>query len=131
MLTVVGGKLTTYRRMAQDTVDRIAPGRRSRTAALPLVGAAPASVLKALDVPDRLRRRYGVEAPAVMSLASGDPTLLRPLAGGIAALGVEIVFGVLHEGARTLDDLLDRRVRLGLVPAERHAAEEAAARLVG
>jgi len=130
MLTVVGGKLTTYRRMAQDTVDRIAPGRPSRTAELPLVGAAPPSVLKALDVPDRLRRRYGVEAPAVVSLASRDPALLRPLADGVAALGVEIVFGVLHEGARTLDDLLDRRVRLGLVPAERHAAEEAAARLV-
>jgi glycerol-3-phosphate dehydrogenase len=132
MVTVVGGKLTTYRRMAQDTVDRIvAAGRRSRTAALPLVGAAPRAVLRGLDVPERLMRRYGIEAPAVMSLAGGDPSLLQPLADGVAALGVEILFGVLHEGARTLDDLLDRRVRLGLVPAERHAAEAAAARLVG
>ena len=131
MVTVVGGKLTTYRRMAQDTVDHIAPGRPSRTAALPLVGAAPAAVLRALEVPDRLRHRYGVEAPSVMALGDGDPSLLRPLAGGVTALGVEIVFGVLHEGARTLDDVLDRRVRLGLVPAERRAAEEAAARLVG
>jgi glycerol-3-phosphate dehydrogenase len=65
-----------------------------------------------------------------MALANGDPSLLQPLAGGVAALGVEVMFGVLHEGARTLDDLLDRRVRLGLVPAERRAAEEAAARLV-
>ena len=130
MVTVVGGKLTTYRRMAQDTVDRIAPDRRSRTAALPLVGAAPPSVVRGLDVPERLRRRYGIEAPAVMSLAAGDPSLLGPLAEGVAALGVEILFGVLHEGARTLDDLLDRRVRLGLVPADRRAAESAAARLV-
>jgi glycerol-3-phosphate dehydrogenase len=131
MVTVVGGKLTTYRRMAQDTVDRIVHGGpRSRTAALPLVGAAPLSVLRSLDVPERLKRRYGVEAPAVMSLASGDPALLEPLTGGVAALGVEILFGVLHEGARTLDDLLDRRVRLGLVPAERRAAEAAAARIV-
>jgi glycerol-3-phosphate dehydrogenase len=130
MVTVVGGKLTTYRRMAQDTVDRIASGRRSRTAALPLVGAAPLPVLRGLDVPERLMRRYGIEAPVVMSLADGDPSLLRPLADGVAALGVEILFGLLHEGARTLDDLLDRRVRLGLVPAERRAAEAAAARLV-
>jgi glycerol-3-phosphate dehydrogenase len=130
MITVVGGKLTTYRRMAQDTVDRLAPDRRSRTSALPLVGAGPPSVLRGLDVPGRLRRRYGVEAPAVMSLAGGDPSLLRPLAEGVAALGVEILFGVLHEGARTLDDLLDRRVRLGLVAAERRAAQRAAADLV-
>ncbi len=130
MVTVVGGKLTTYRRMAQDTVDRIAPERPSRTAALPLVGAAPLPVLRDLDVPERLMRRYGIEAPVVVSLADADPSLLRPLADGVAALGVEILFGVLHEGARTLDDLLDRRVRLGLVPAERRAAEAAAARLV-
>ncbi|HEY6470296.1 MAG TPA: glycerol-3-phosphate dehydrogenase/oxidase [Candidatus Dormibacteraeota bacterium] len=130
LVTVVGGKLTTYRRMAQDTVDRIAPGLRSRTAALPLVGSAPLSVLRGLDVPARLTRRYGVEAPAVLSLADGDPSLLQPLADGVAALGVELLFGVLHEGARTLDDLLDRRVRLGLVPAERRAAEAAAARIV-
>ncbi len=130
MVTVVGGKLTTYRRMAQDTVDRIAPDRSSTTADLPLVGAAPPSVLRSLDVPKRLLRRYGIEAPAVMSLAARDSSLLRPLADGVAALGVEILFGVLHEGARTLEDLLDRRVRLGLVPAERRAAEEAAARLV-
>jgi glycerol-3-phosphate dehydrogenase len=132
MVTVVGGKLTTYRRMAQDTVDRILNGGpRSRTAGLPLVGAAPLSVLRSLDAPERLKRRYGVEAPAVMSLANGDSALLEPLAGGVAALGVEILFGVLHEGARTLDDLLDRRVRLGLVPAERRAVEAAAARLIG
>lgn len=130
LVTVVGGKLTTYRRMAQDTVDRIAPGRRSATAALPLVGAAPRSVLRGLDVPARLMRRYGVEATAVLALAQGNPSLLQPLADGVAALGVELLFGVLHEGARTLDDLLDRRVRLGLVPSERRAAEEAAARLV-
>jgi glycerol-3-phosphate dehydrogenase len=130
MVTVVGGKLTTYRRMAQDTVDRIAPGVRSRTAGLPLVGAAPPSVLSGLEAPERVVRRYGIEAPAVMSLASGDPSLAQPIADGVAALGVELLFGVLHEGARTLDDLLDRRVRLGLVPSERRAAEAAAARLL-
>jgi glycerol-3-phosphate dehydrogenase len=131
MVTVVGGKLTTYRRMAQDTVDRVlgGAGPRSVTARLPLVGAAPVSVLRSLDAPERLVRRYGIEAPVVASLAGGDPTLLEPLAEGVPALGVEILFGLRHEGALTLDDLLDRRVRLGLIPAERAAAETAAARL--
>jgi glycerol-3-phosphate dehydrogenase len=131
MVTVVGGKLTTYRRMAQDTLDRLlrGGGARSVTARLPLVGAAPPAVLQRLEAPERLVRRYGIEAPAVASLAAGDPTLLQPLAEGVSALGVEILFGLRHEGALTLDDLLDRRVRLGLIPAERAAAETAVARL--
>jgi glycerol-3-phosphate dehydrogenase len=131
MVTVVGGKLTTYRRMAQDTVDRVlgGTGPRSVTSRLPLVGAAPLPVLRGLNAPERLIRRYGIEAPAVAALAEGDPTLLDPLAPGVTALGVEILFGLGHEGALTLDDLLDRRVRLGLVPAERDAAEAAAAKL--
>ncbi|MGA7987445.1 MAG: glycerol-3-phosphate dehydrogenase/oxidase [Candidatus Dormiibacterota bacterium] len=131
MVTVVGGKLTTYRRMAQDTVDRLLDGTGpgSVTARLPLVGAAPLPVLRGLDAPERLIRRYGIEAPAVASIADEDPALLRPLADGVTALGVEILFGLRHEGALTIDDLLDRRVRLGLIPAERAAAESAVARL--
>ena len=130
--TVVGGKLTTYRRMAQDTMDRVlgphAP--RCRTARLPLVGAAPDDVLRSLRAPERLVRRYGLEAPAVAALAAGDPQLLEPIAAGLPVLGVELAFGLEHEGALTVDDLLDRRVRLGLVPAERRAAEAAAADLL-
>lgn len=130
VITVVGGKLTTYRRMAQDTVDRLTGVRqRSRTARLPLVGAAPRDVLRAIAAPRRLVRRYGIEAPAVASLAGRDPSLLEPIAPGVQVLGVELLFGLSSEGAITLDDLLDRRVRLGLVPAQRRAAEAAAARL--
>lgn len=132
IVTVVGGKLTTYRHMAQQTVDRVVghqPGG-SRTAHLPLVGAAPPWMLHTLRGPQRLVRRYGVEAAAVASLARGDDRLLQPVAPGVPTLGVELAFGVEHEGALTVDDLLDRRVRLGLVPERRRAAEGAAAFLL-
>jgi len=75
-------------------------------------------------------RRYGIEAPAVASLAGGDASLLQPLAPGVTALGVELLFGLRHEGALNLDDLLDRRVRLSLVPSERGSVEAAAAALL-
>ena len=132
VVTVVGGKLTTYRHMAQQALDR-AVGRsapRSRTARLPLVGAAPPSVLHALHEVPRLVRRYGVEAGIVAGMASGDARLLEPVAPGVPVLGVELAFGVEHEGALTVDDLLDRRVRLGQVPEQRRAAESAAAFLL-
>jgi glycerol-3-phosphate dehydrogenase len=133
MLTLVGGKLTTYRRMAQDVVDRIVGrhgGPRSTTASLPLLGAAaiPASAVRLL--PPRLVRRFGSEAPLVAALAAGDASLLEPLFAGTPVLGVELVFGVHHEGAMDIDDLLDRRVRLGLVPAERRRAEPFAIQLL-
>ena len=132
MVTVVGGKLTTYRRMAQDTVDRLVGGAgpRSRTSTLPLIGAAPGNILRGVAAPERLVRRYGIEAVAVAALARGDPALLRPVVPGVAALGVELLFGLRHEGALNLDDLLDRRVRLSLVPSERRSAEAAAAAVI-
>jgi glycerol-3-phosphate dehydrogenase len=129
MVTVVGGKLTTYRRMAQDTVDRLLEEERRpcRTERLPLVGAAPHDILRRIRAPARLVRRYGIEAPAVASEAGADVSLLEPIAEGVPVLGVELLFGLHHEGALTIDDLLDRRTRLGLIPAERVAAEAATA----
>jgi len=126
-LSIVGGKLTTYRRMAQDAVDLIAarPGVRAgrcSTHRLPLAGARGAP---AAGLPPRLGRRYGSEAAAVAALADGRPELLEPLAPGLPACGAELRFGLEHEGALTLADLLDRRTRLGLVPERRLAAEAA------
>jgi glycerol-3-phosphate dehydrogenase len=132
LVTVVGGKLTTYRRMAQDTVDRLVArhgGPPSRTAALPLIGAT--AVGSVAGLPPRLVRRYGSEAAAVARLAAHDPALLQPVFAGTPVLGVELLFGILHEGALDIDDLLDRRVRLGLVPAERRRAQRLALQLLG
>jgi glycerol-3-phosphate dehydrogenase len=125
VVTVVGGKLTTYRRMAQDAVNAAVEGRGltagpCRTARLPLVGAAPE--LGRLTAPTRLVRRYGAEAPAVMALTAADPSLAEPVAPGSATIGAELVWAVLHEGALDESDLLDRRTRVGLVAADRQAA---------
>ncbi len=66
----------------------------------------------------------------VAALAAGDASLLEPLFAGTPVLPIELVFGVHHEGAMDIDDLLDRRVRLGLVPAERRRAEAFAEHLM-
>jgi len=130
ILTVVGGKLTTARQMAQEAVDRLAarPGVEAgpcRTRRLPLVGAGPAPAPSA-DLPERLVRRYGAEAARVAALAGGDPAALAPLAPDVPVSRAELRFAVAHELALTPEDLLDRRTRLGLVPARRAAARAAA-----
>jgi glycerol-3-phosphate dehydrogenase len=130
VLTIVGGKLTTARRMAQDAVDRVVarPGvqaRRCATRRIPLVGAAGTATAGG-DVPERLVRRYGAEAARVAALADGDPALLDPIAPGVPVSRTELRFAVAHELALTEDDLLDRRARVGLVPEWRAAVLEAA-----
>ncbi len=129
-LAIVGGKLTTYRRMAQDVVDRVTD-RPCRTHRLPLVGAAAPAALRSVAAPERLVRRYGTEAPAVAALADGRPELLEPLGPGVPACAAELLWGLRHELALTVDDLVDRRVRVGLVPAWRAAALPGAHSLVG
>ena len=120
VLSVVGGKLTTYRAMAEETVDavvsRLGGTARSTTARLPLVGAAPRSVLDGLTAPARLVARYGTDAPEVEALG---PDLV--VAGRPETVG-ELRFAVRHEGARSVADLLDRRTRFGLVPVDRARA---------
>ena len=135
-VTVVGGKLTTYRRMAEDAVDVVAgrPGvvaGRCRTDELPLVGAPPRGTRPPSDLPPRLVRRFGAEAPEIAALADGRPELLEPVAADVPVLGVELLAAVEREGALTLDDVLDRRTRLGLVPAWREAAAPRAGELLG
>ncbi|MFJ9422127.1 glycerol-3-phosphate dehydrogenase/oxidase [Streptomyces sp. NPDC101249] len=127
VVTVVGGKLTTYRRMAQDAVDTAVRVRGlaagpSRTAALPLVGAARPEVLAALRAPARLVRRYGTEAPAVRALAEADPRLAERAHPGGQVTVAELLWAVRHEGALDAADLLDRRTRIGLVETDRTAA---------
>jgi glycerol-3-phosphate dehydrogenase len=138
LMTVVGGKLTMYRRMAQDAVDAaVAAGGLAagpcRTARLPLLGAAARNELALVAAPSRLVRRYGIEAPAVLADARAvtgldDHALLAPVADGVPTTLAELVWGVTHEGAVDVDDLLDRRTRVGLVPADREAALPAAER---
>jgi glycerol-3-phosphate dehydrogenase len=125
VLTVVGGKLTTYRAMAAEAVDAVLvrlgrAARPSPTARLPLVGAAPAATLARVAAPARLVHRYGTEAPVVAGLG------MEPVVEGRPETVGELRFAVLAEGARSVADLLDRRTRIGLVRAERAAAEAVA-----
>ncbi|AKU16866.1 glycerol-3-phosphate dehydrogenase/oxidase [Luteipulveratus mongoliensis] len=119
-LTIVGGKLTAYRRMAEDAVDAAVEAadltaRPCRTKNLPLVGAGtPAAGLS-----DRLVRRYGTDAATVAAYSIDNPYLEKPVRAGIPLSGAEIRFAVEHELAVTVADVVDRRTRWGLVDADR------------
>ena len=134
VITVVGGKLTEYRYMAEDVLDRAVAlrglhGTECRTRNLPLVGAPanPVATLRSpADLPSSLVARSGAEAPNVIAQASCDrPT--EPVADGIDVIRAEFEYAVTHEGAMTAGDILDRRTRIGLVEADRARAAEVAA----
>jgi glycerol-3-phosphate dehydrogenase len=129
MLTVAGGKLTTFRLMAEQTVDRVlrALGRkpasgaeRSKTEPLPGGEGAAGLALRgpgaALGLPDRtveyLRSRYGSETASLFALCRADPELARPLCSGHPAIGAQVHFALEREFALTADDILERRIRL-------------------
>ncbi len=137
MFSIVGGKLTEYRHMAEDVLDRAIAARGltagpCRTKNLPFVGAptkpgAPADPVAAqrTPLPDSLVARYGAEAPAVVASARCErPT--DPVAEGIDATRAEFEFAVTAEGALDVGDILDRRTRIGLVAADRDRALAAA-----
>lgn len=115
ILTVTGGKLTTYRKMAQDVVDMMSD-LPCKTREIALVGSGP--LTQAHNLPARLIRRYGSEAPRVAALSDGDPTLLDPLIPGIQARGVEVLFAMQAEGALDATDVIERRTRIDLVQAD-------------
>ena len=112
VISVVGGKLTTYRRMAEDAVDLVTE-RECRTRDLPLVGAVGP---RDESVPERLIRRFGAEAGSVAAMAHGDADLLKPV-GDSPILGVELLWATAAEGAVTEDDTVQRRVRADMVPS--------------
>lgn len=135
VITVVGGKLTTYRVMARDTVDAAVRAiglraRESKTAWLPLIGAARRSTLSSVEAPRRLVAKYGTEAPRVAALGDVDPDLARPLFPGCDVTAAEVVWAVRHEGALDADDVLHRRTRLGLVAEDTEAARPRVTELV-
>ena len=126
MLTITGGKLTTFRRMAAQVVDRIAErdGREAecRTDDIPLGMAARSEDLETgVDLPegaaDQLAFRYGHAARAVLDLCAEDPELAEPIVPGHPDLMAEVVIAARREQARSVADVLLRRTRLGLLAA--------------
>jgi glycerol-3-phosphate dehydrogenase len=118
VVTVTGGKLTTYREMAEDTVDVVLDrlGRRAkcRTKRLRLVGATVAATALPAAGHEHLTSRYGSEAAVVLDLIDADPRLGEPLVPGLRYLRAEAVFAARHEMATTLVDVLARRTRAHL-----------------
>ena len=131
LFSVVGGKLTEYRLMAQDVLDRAVEGRGlkakpCRTKHLPLVGApANSTAAQSKSLPASLVARYGAESAVVLSSARCDRAN-EPVAAGIDVTRAEFEFAITHEGALDADDILDRRTRIGLVATDRERAASAA-----
>jgi glycerol-3-phosphate dehydrogenase len=133
VISVIGGKLTEYRYMAEDVLDRTIASRGINATAcstrnLPLVGAPsnPVATLRSpADLPSSLVARYGAEAPNVIA-AAGCERPTEPVADGIDVTRAEFEYAVTHEGALTADDILDRRTRIGLVASDRARAVGAA-----
>jgi len=117
LVTITGGKWTTYRRMAEDAVDAAArsaalPAAPSQTATLALHGA----IGDAEQLPDHLRV-YGSDAAQLAELVRTDPSLGEPLHADLPYTGAEVVYAVRHEMARTVDDVLARRTRARFLDA--------------
>jgi len=139
VVRVNGGKLTTYREMAEDTVDVVvkrlgAPRRmrRSATRRLRLLGAGRSkAATEPGTVAHHLAQRYGTMADEIRTLVAFRPDLAEPLVAGQPYLRAEAVYAARHEMATTLDDILARRTRAHLFdrPASLAAAPAVAALL--
>lgn len=120
-ISVVGGKLTVYRKMAQDAVDfaitnRGLPAVQCRTRDLPLIGApGHVDTAKAPRGHASLVARHGGLSRAVIDGAT-VPRPLDQIAPGIDVIRAEIEYAIRHEGALDTADILERRTRIGLVP---------------
>jgi len=114
-VSVTGGKLTTYRAMAEEAVDVAAKalggGRACRTRKLRLHGAS--SDFK-FSAPLGRLTRYGVQGAKVAALAARDEALARPITKNAESLIAEAVWGLHAEMAGSLEDVLMRRTRVGL-----------------
>ncbi|MER7756489.1 glycerol-3-phosphate dehydrogenase/oxidase [Kitasatospora sp. NPDC097643] len=134
VITVVGGKLTTYRRMAEDAVDtavrlRGLSARACWTDSLPLVGAPGHRDSRPVPVgalPASLFARHGGAAWEVV--AGGES---EPIADGLDVTRAEIAYAVTHEGALDVADVLDRRTRIGLVAEDADRARAAVEEILG
>jgi glycerol-3-phosphate dehydrogenase len=135
LITITGGKLTTWRRMAKLVVDRIVErdGREApcRTHEIPLGAPIEPSELHRVegvneDSYERLAGRYGYAAQRVLEMAQGRGELAQEIVEGLPDLLAEAPFAVRNEQALTVGDVLLRRTRLGLLAARSVAAPDGA-----
>jgi glycerol-3-phosphate dehydrogenase len=149
LISIVGGKLTTYRNLSRQTVDQVYQklGRKapqSRTGKVPLPGgavedfeafAADFKVSSGLveEFSVRLLKLYGARAPDVLQMAGDDPSLRMPLSPNptveTGLIGAEVLYAFRREMAQTLSDVLLRRTMVGLGPRVGLDVDEAAAQV--
>jgi glycerol-3-phosphate dehydrogenase len=139
LVSIAGGKFTTYRLMAKDVVDAAVenfarPVPPSVTGELPLLGADGLAAVRAsaqrladdygvpVESVEHLVARYGSTAVEVLELIRADKSLGAPLAGGGPYLRAEVAYAVTHEGALHVTDVLARRVRLLIESADSGAS---------
>jgi glycerol-3-phosphate dehydrogenase len=120
IVSVAGGKYTTYRVMAADAVDAVAPYldgelSPSSTQDIPLVGAAP-------PVDERIHIRYGALKTEIGESIAANPHYGKPVVADAPYLIAEVAYAVTHEGALHLDDVLTRRTRLSIETQHRGVA---------
>ena len=149
LVSIIGGKLTTYPTLSRETVDRVykkldrkAP--KSRTDEVPLPGGATedfeafATEFKAEsglaeEMSERLIKLYGVRAADVLELAGGDDSLKTPLSAPASAqtgiIGAEVLYAFRREMAEKLGDVLLRRTMVGMGPDVGLGVDEAAAQV--
>jgi glycerol-3-phosphate dehydrogenase len=126
VLAIVGGKWTTYRVMARDLVDTVLAEsglspRECTTQSIPLVGSSVEPPHEAIDplpsnVPESavLAERYGSRATEVLAIIAAEPDLGLPLTDAPGYVRAEVVHACRNEGACRIEDVLERRLRLGL-----------------
>jgi len=133
LITITGGKLTTWRRMAKMAVDRIverdARDAPCRTQEIPLGQAVPADQLPRIEgVPEEaysaLAGRYGYAARDVLELAGTRGELAQPILPGLPDLLAEVALAARREQARSIGDVLFRRTRLALLAGRELAPGE-------
>jgi glycerol-3-phosphate dehydrogenase len=150
LLSIVGGKLTTYPTLSRQTVDMVydklgSEAPESRADKIPLPGGATpdfegfAAEFKATsgladELAERLLRLYGARAPDVLALAGDDPSLRIPLTPSATVesglMGAEVLYAFRCEMAQTLADVLLRRTMVGMGPRVGLDVDEAAAKVV-
>ena len=131
LVTIVGGKWTTYRKMAEDVMDiavqvgELKPKHESHTQDLKLIGAAGYTKFlgqelikqKQLDpdIASHLAHAYGDRAPMILDLCNNNPELERRLVHNYPYIAAEVVYSLRHEYAQHATDILSRRMRLAFL----------------
>jgi len=150
IITVAGGKYTTYRNMAEDVVDaacrKLGKKRRCETDAKPLAGSLPVDLGEYLKeavpqmaerfkiAPETVRHLvhfYGSRAETVLQLVKEDPRLAETISPESGDIYAQVVHGIREEGARSISDVLLRRMHLGITSSRGEQQLERIAGIAG